>query len=224
MLHPNGYGEIVGRIKEMVIRGGENIYPKEIEEVLHRHPDVLEAAVIGIPDERLGEDLCVWIRYEKGNFLQEVMFCFILKAAFLLHTLIGYPGLPCIFMNILMCNLAKVKFLHCGYGGCNAGNGIMGCTGQCSPFGPLFHLLCDIHHSHIVDIIQFRAGRDDLSADDIKEFCKGKVAHFKIPKHIRFVEGFPTTVTGKIQKFKMREEDVERLGLKEVKKGFKIKN
>ena len=72
MLHPNGYGEIVGRIKEMVIRGGENIYPKEIEEVLHRHPDVLEAAVIGIPDERLGEDLCVWIRYEKGNFLQEV--------------------------------------------------------------------------------------------------------------------------------------------------------
>ena len=64
VLHPNGYGEIVGRIKEMVIRGGENIYPKEIEEVLHRHPDVLEAAVIGIPDERLGEDLCVWIRLE----------------------------------------------------------------------------------------------------------------------------------------------------------------
>ena len=68
MLHPNGYGEIVGRIKEMVIRGGENIYPKEIEEVLHRHPDVLEAAVIGIPDERLGEDLCVWIRYQKGFY------------------------------------------------------------------------------------------------------------------------------------------------------------
>ena len=64
VLHPNGYGEIVGRIKEMVIRGGENIYPKEIEEVLHRHPDVLEAAVIGIPDERLGEDLCVWIRFD----------------------------------------------------------------------------------------------------------------------------------------------------------------
>ena len=51
----------------MVIRGGENIYPKEIEEVLHRHPDILEAAVIGIPDERLGEDLCVWIRYENGG-------------------------------------------------------------------------------------------------------------------------------------------------------------
>ena len=69
-----------------------------------------------------------------------------------------------------------------------------------------------------------RAGRPDLSVDDIKEFCKGKLAHFKIPKHVRFVEGFPTTVTGKIQKFKMREEDVKRLGLKEIKKGFKIKN
>ena len=69
-----------------------------------------------------------------------------------------------------------------------------------------------------------RSARPDLSVDDIKEFCKGKLAHFKIPKHVRFVEGFPTTVTGKIQKFKMREEDVKRLGLKEIKKGFKIKN
>ena len=66
-----------------------------------------------------------------------------------------------------------------------------------------------------------RAGRSDLTAEDIKEFCKGKLAHFKIPRHVRFVEGFPTTVTGKIQKFKMREEDVKRLGLKE---GFKMKN
>ena len=74
VLHPNGYGEIVGRIKEMVIRGGENIYPKEIEEVLHRHPDVLEAAVIGIPDERLGEDLCVWIRYELSGFRDRIFF------------------------------------------------------------------------------------------------------------------------------------------------------
>jgi fatty-acyl-CoA synthase len=59
---PNGYGQIVGRIKDMVIRGGENLYPREIEEMLHTHPDVLEAYVIGVPDERLGEELCAWVR------------------------------------------------------------------------------------------------------------------------------------------------------------------
>ncbi len=62
VIHPNGYGEIVGRIKDMVIRGGENIYPREIEEVLHQHPGVLEASVIGVPDPRMGEELCAWIR------------------------------------------------------------------------------------------------------------------------------------------------------------------
>ena len=98
------------------------------------------------------------------------------------------------------------------------------CSGSpsaCTSTSPNSKCPCLVHSSRPNRIPNNRAGRPDLSAEDIKDFCKGKLAHFKIPKHVRFVEGFPTTVTGKIQKFKMREEDVKRLGLKE---GFKMKN
>lgn len=71
MIDSNGYAQIVGRIKDMVIRGGENLYPREIEEVLHGHQDVLEAQVVGVPDERMGEELCAWIRLNDGANVTE---------------------------------------------------------------------------------------------------------------------------------------------------------
>ena len=116
----DGYGNIVGRIKDMVIRGGENVYPREIEEYLYRHPAIADVSVIGVPDKKFGEELCAWI---------------ILK-----------PG-------------------------------------------------------------------EALTPEAVRDFCQGQIAHYKIPRHIRFVEAFPTTVTGKVQKFAMREAMIAELDL-----------
>jgi fatty-acyl-CoA synthase len=115
-----GYCNIVGRIKDMVIRGGENVYPREIEEFLYRHPKIQDVQVIGVPDPRYGEELCAWIRLRDG---------------------------------------------------------------------------------------------ESASPEEIRAFCQGQIAHYKIPRHIKFVDGFPMTVTGKIQKFVMREEMIRELGL-----------
>ena len=119
-----GYCNIVGRIKDMVIRGGENVYPREIEEFLYRHPKVQDVQVIGVPDEKYGEELCAWIKLRDGA---------------------------------------------------------------------------------------------DANADEIKAFCKDQIAHFKVPRYVRFVDEFPMTVTGKIQKFKMRETTIAELELAEQK-------
>ena len=119
-----GYGNIVGRIKDMVIRGGENIYPREIEEFLYRHPAVQDVQVIGVPDARYGEELAAWI---------------VLK-----------PGTA-------------------------------------------------------------------LTAAEVQAFCRGRIAHYKVPRHVRFVEAFPTTVTGKVQKFLMRETMIADLHLTEAR-------
>ena len=119
-----GYVNIVGRIKDMVIRGGENIYPREIEEFLYRHPQVQDVQVVGVPDPKYGEELCAWI--------------------------IAKPGTK-------------------------------------------------------------------PTEDDIRAFCKGQIAHYKVPRYIRFVAAFPMTVTGKIQKFKIRDEMTDQLGLVEAK-------
>jgi fatty-acyl-CoA synthase len=119
-----GYVNIVGRIKDMVIRGGENIYPREIEEFLYRHPQVQDVQVVGVPDQKYGEELCAWI--------------------------IAKPG-------------------------------------------------------------------TQPTEDDIRAFCKGQIAHYKVPRYIRFVTSFPMTVTGKIQKFKIRDEMKDQLGLVEDK-------
>ncbi|RMX00472.1 AMP-binding protein [Allofranklinella schreckenbergeri] len=119
-----GYVNIVGRIKDMVIRGGENIYPREIEEFLYRHPKVQDVQVVGVPDEKYGEELCAWIIAKPGALVTE---------------------------------------------------------------------------------------------DDIREFCKGQIAHYKVPRYIRFVDAFPMTVTGKIQKFAIRDEMKKLLGLSEAK-------
>ena len=115
-----GYVNIVGRIKDMVIRGGENIYPREIEEFLYRHPSVQDVQVVGVPDAKYGEELCAWV--------------------------IVKPGLT-------------------------------------------------------------------LTDDELKAFCKGQIAHYKVPRYIRLVSAFPMTVTGKIQKFKIRDEMKQQLGL-----------
>ena len=120
----DGYCNIVGRIKDMVIRGGENVYPREIEEFLYRHPKVQDVQVIGVPDEKYGEELCAWIKLRDG---------------------------------------------------------------------------------------------EDANADEIKAFCKDQIAHFKVPRYVRFVDEFPMTVTGKIQKFKMRESMIAELDLAEQK-------
>lgn len=116
-----GYIQIVGRIKDMVIRGGENVYPKEIEEFLYTHPAISDVQVTGVPDKKYGEELIAWIK------------------------------------------------LH--------------------------------------------PTADPVSADELREFCKGKITHFKIPRYFKFVDAFPMTVTGKIQKFKMREISIAELGL-----------
>lgn len=119
-----GYIQIVGRIKDMVIRGGENIYPKEVEEFLYTHPSVAEVQVTGIPDKKFGEELIAWIKLQPGA--------------------------------------------------------------------------------------------EEVSDEALRDFCKGKITHFKIPRYFKFVENFPMTVTGKIQKFKMREISVKELGLEDV--------
>ncbi|MBS0597048.1 MAG: AMP-binding protein [Burkholderiaceae bacterium] len=119
-----GYVNIVGRIKDMVIRGGENVYPREIEEFLYRHPKVQDVQVVGLPDAKYGEELCAWIIAKPGQSLDE---------------------------------------------------------------------------------------------DEVRAFCKGKIAHYKVPRYIRFVDAFPMTVTGKIQKFKIREAMVRELGISEQK-------
>ncbi|HEY1431197.1 MAG TPA: AMP-binding protein [Stellaceae bacterium] len=115
-----GYCNIVGRIKDMVIRGGENVYPREIEEFLYRHPKIQDVQVIGVPDQRYGEELCAWIRLHNG---------------------------------------------------------------------------------------------ESATAEEIRAFCQGQIAHYKVPRYVKFVDGFPMTVTGKIQKFLMREQMIEELRL-----------
>ncbi len=117
----DGYISITGRIKDMVIRGGENIYPREIEEFLYTHPDILDAQVIGVPDVKYGEELMAWI--------------------------------------------------------------------------------------------QLRPGAVPVTADTLREYCTGKLAHYKIPRYVRLVDEFPMTITGKVRKVQMREESVEFLGL-----------
>lgn len=117
-----GYVNIVGRIKDMVIRGGENVYPREIEEFLYRHPQVQDVQVVGVPDAKYGEELCAWVIAKPGTRPTE---------------------------------------------------------------------------------------------DDIRAFCKGQIAHYKVPRYIRFVTSFPMTVTGKIQKFKIRDAMKGELGLQE---------
>lgn len=124
VIDDDGFCNIVGRIKDMVIRGGENIYPREIEEFLYAHPKVLDVQVVGIPDERFGEELCAWIIVREGERLAE---------------------------------------------------------------------------------------------DEVREYCKGQIAHYKIPRYLRFVDSFPMTVTGKIQKFLIRQKMKEELGLDEAK-------
>ncbi|MET7995170.1 AMP-binding protein [Amycolatopsis sp. NPDC005232] len=119
-----GYLNITGRIKDMVIRGGENVYPREIEEFLYTHPDVLDAQVIGVPDVKYGEELMAWI--------------------------------------------------------------------------------------------QMREGAQPLTAEAVREFSQGKLAHYKIPRYVHIVDGFPMTVTGKVRKVEMREQSVTLLGLEDA--------
>jgi fatty-acyl-CoA synthase len=115
-----GYLNIVGRIKDMVIRGGENIYPREIEEYLYTHPKIADVQVIGVPDEKYGEELCAWVRLKEG---------------------------------------------------------------------------------------------ETATDDEIRDFCRGRLAHFKVPRYVLVVDEFPMTVTGKIRKVEMRQVSVEKLGL-----------
>ena len=124
VMDEQGYVNIVGRLKDMVIRGGENVYPREVEEFLYRHPAVQDVQVVGVPDLKYGEELCAWIKLRDG------------------HT---------------------------------------------------------------------------ASADEIRAFCRGQIAHYKVPRHIRFVDAFPMTITGKVQKFLMRQQSIVDLGLAEQK-------
>lgn len=122
---PNGYYRITGRLRDMIIRGGENIYPREIEERLYQHPVVEDVQVVGIPSRRLGEEVLAWVKLKNGQHATEA---------------------------------------------------------------------------------------------ELREFCRESLAHFKVPHYWKFVDSFPTTVTGKIQKFKIREQAIEELGLQDVAK------
>jgi len=121
VMREDGYCTIVGRIKDMVIRGGENVYPREIEEFLYSHPGIEDAQVIGVPDAKYGEEICVWVK--------------------------------------------------------------------------------------------LKPGAEPLDADAVREFARGRLAHYKIPRYVHLVDEFPMTVTGKIRKVQMREESVRILGL-----------
>lgn len=120
VMRQDGYFHIAGRLKEMIIRGGENIYPREIEEFLHQHPKIADVYVVGLPDARLGEAVLAWIKLKAGESMAE---------------------------------------------------------------------------------------------EEVRDYCRGRIAHFKIPQYIRFVDAFPMTVTGKVQKFRIREQEIEALGL-----------
>ncbi|SCX39050.1 fatty-acyl-CoA synthase [Klenkia marina] len=124
VMDAEGYLNIVGRIKDMVIRGGENVYPREIEEFLYSHPDIADVQVIGVPDAKYGEELMAWV--------------------------------------------------------------------------------------------QLRAGAPELTAEALKEFCTGKLAHYKVPRYVKVVDTFPMTVTGKVRKVEMRQVSTAELGLAEV--------
>jgi len=118
-----GYLKIVGRSKDMIIRGGENVYPREIEEFLYTHPDIVDVQVIGVPDLKYGEEIMAWVQVRDGA---------------------------------------------------------------------------------------------ELTQRDVAEFCTGRIAHFKVPRYVHVTDTFPMTVTGKIQKFLMRQESIERLGLQDA--------
>jgi fatty-acyl-CoA synthase len=120
VMDEEGYINIVGRIKDMIIRGGENVYPREIEEFLYTHPKISDVQVIGVPDARYGEEIMAWVRLREG---------------------------------------------------------------------------------------------ETASSEELREYCRDKIAHYKIPRYVKFVEAFPTTVTGKVQKFVMREQSIQELGL-----------
>jgi fatty-acyl-CoA synthase len=122
-MREDGYIHLTGRAKDMIIRGGENVYPREVEEFLYAHPKVAEVQVVGLPDERLGEIIVAWIRLRPQQVSTE---------------------------------------------------------------------------------------------EEIRKFCDGKIAYFKIPQHVRFVEQFPMTVTGKIQKYRIREMEIKERGLESL--------
>jgi fatty-acyl-CoA synthase len=122
----DGYYRITGRIKDMIIRGGENIYPREIEEFLYTHPKIADVQIVGLPDPQYGEEVCAWIRLKAGMVMGE---------------------------------------------------------------------------------------------EEVNSFCQGQIAHYKVPRYVVFVEEYPTTVTGKIQKFKLRQLGIERFGLQAAPQG-----
>lgn len=123
IMDTDGYINIVGRIKDMIIRGGENIYPREIEEYLYTHAKISDVQVIGVPDAKYGEEVVAWVKIKPG---------------------------------------------------------------------------------------------EQLTEDELRDYCRGQIAHYKIPRHIKFVEAFPMTVTGKVQKYLMRQTSIEDLGLQDA--------
>jgi fatty-acyl-CoA synthase len=123
LMRPDGYVSFKGRAKDTIIRGGENIYPREVEDYLHTHPKVADVHVVGLPHAKLGETVLAWVQLKTG---------------------------------------------------------------------------------------------EEATPEEIQAFCRGKIAYFKVPQYIRFVEGFPMTVSKKVQKFLMREQEIKERGLEEI--------
>jgi fatty-acyl-CoA synthase len=123
VMRPDGYFGFRGRAKETIFRGGENIYPREVENFLHTHPKIADVYVVGLPDAKLGETVLAWIKLKKG---------------------------------------------------------------------------------------------EQATVEEIRDFCRGKIAYFKVPQYVRFVDSFPMTVSKKVQKFLMREQEIKERGLEDV--------
>jgi fatty-acyl-CoA synthase len=123
VMRPDGYFSFKGRAKETIIRGGENVYPREVEDFLHTHPRIADVYVVGIPDARLGETVVAWVQLKSGQ---------------------------------------------------------------------------------------------EATAEEIRDFCRGKIAYFKIPQYVRFVDSFPMTISKKVQKFAMRDVEIRERGLEEI--------
>lgn len=123
IMHPNGYFSFKGRARETIIRGGENIYPREVEDFLHTHPKIADVYIFGLPDAKLGETVIAWVQLKSG---------------------------------------------------------------------------------------------EQATAEEIRDFCRGKIAYFKVPQYVRFVDSFPMTVSKKVQKFLMREQEIRERGLEEI--------
>ena len=288
VMDSDGYLAITGRIKDMVIRGGENVYPREIEEFLYTHPDILDAQVIGVPDAVYGEELMAWVRLRPGASALTAedlrSFCSGMTETSPVSTQTraddsldrrtstvgrvgphlevkvvdpktgvtvprGTPGELCTRGYSVMLGywaqpdktaeaVDAAHWMHTGDLAVMDSDGYLAITGRIKDMvirggeniypreiEEFLYTHPDILDAQVIGIpdavygeelmawVRLRPGASALTAEDVRSFCSGQLAHYKIPRYVRVVDEFPMTVTGKVRKVEMREQAVEILGL-----------